>query len=165
MNNMLPWDAIKHSNSIKFLIISLLKRVNCFFDTSRLNIALYIHITKLKKHKSKIFSIFIYRKGDKERIVAITDKPAEHLKNYIKVYHEVIDSIAPLIYTAIKGRKDRMSIGTSICSSYFPSITFCLPATCSIHHNDTSKIKFIIVAVVISSVVKFVVSHDKNLLS
>lgn len=53
----------------------------------------------------------IYGKGDKERIVAITDKTADHLKNYLKVYHEVIDPDAPLIYTVIKGHKDRMSVG------------------------------------------------------
>lgn len=53
----------------------------------------------------------IYGKGDKERIVAITDKTAEHLKDYLKVYHEVIDPDAPLIYTVIKGHKDRMSVG------------------------------------------------------
>ena len=53
----------------------------------------------------------IYGKGDKERIVAITDKTAEHLKNYLKFYHKVIDPDAPLIYTVIKGHKDRMSVG------------------------------------------------------
>ena len=53
----------------------------------------------------------IYGKGDKERIVAITDKTADHLKNYLKVYHEVIEPDAPLIYTVIKGHKDRMSVG------------------------------------------------------
>lgn len=53
----------------------------------------------------------IYGKGDKERIVAITDKTAEHQKDYLKVYHEVIDPDAPLIYTVIKGHKDRMSVG------------------------------------------------------
>ena len=53
----------------------------------------------------------IYGKGDKERIVAITDKTANHLKNYLKVYHEVIEPDAPLIYTVIKGHRDRMSVG------------------------------------------------------
>ena len=53
----------------------------------------------------------IYGKGDKERIVAITDKTAEHQKDYLKVYHEVIDPDAPPIYTVIKGHKDRMSVG------------------------------------------------------
>lgn len=53
----------------------------------------------------------IYGKGDKERIIAITDKTAGHLKNYLKVYHNVIVPDDPLIYTVIKGHKDRMSVG------------------------------------------------------
>lgn len=47
----------------------------------------------------------IYGKGDKERIVAITDKTTDHLKNYLKVYHKVIDPDSPLIYTVIKVTK------------------------------------------------------------
>lgn len=59
---------------------------------------------------------FLHKNGNSEttcnnRIVAITDKTAEHLKNYLKFYHEVIDPDAPLIYTVIKGHKDRMSVG------------------------------------------------------
>ena len=53
----------------------------------------------------------IYGKGDKERIVAITDATASHIKNYLKVYHQAGDHDSPLIYTVIKGRKDRMSVG------------------------------------------------------
>lgn len=53
----------------------------------------------------------IYGKGDKERSVGITDKTADHLKSYLKIYHKVINPDAPLIYTVIKGHKDRMSVG------------------------------------------------------
>ena len=53
----------------------------------------------------------IYGKGDKERIVAITDKTADHLNNYLKSYHKVSSPDDPLIYTVIKGYKDRMSVG------------------------------------------------------
>ena len=53
----------------------------------------------------------IYGKGNKERIVAITDATASHIKNYLKVYHQAGDHDSPLIYTVIKGRKDRMSVG------------------------------------------------------
>jgi len=53
----------------------------------------------------------IYGKGDKERIVAITDATASHIRNYLKIYHPAKDPEAPLIYTVIKGRKDRMSVG------------------------------------------------------
>ena len=63
----------------------------------------------------------IYGKGDKERIVAITDKTAEHQKDYLKVYHEVIDPDAPLIYTVIKGHKESIRIfrnaAIRICSA------------------------------------------------
>ena len=47
----------------------------------------------------------IYGKGDKERIVAITDATASHIRNYLKIYHPAKDPEAPLIYTVIKGRK------------------------------------------------------------
>lgn len=53
----------------------------------------------------------IYGKGDKERIVAITDTTAGHIRNYLKVYHPKGDPGLPLIYTVIKGRKDRRSVG------------------------------------------------------
>ncbi len=53
----------------------------------------------------------IYGKGDKERIVTITDKTAGHLKNYLKIYHQKPDPDAPLIYTVIKGNRDQMSTG------------------------------------------------------
>lgn len=55
--------------------------------------------------------IRIYGKGDKERIVAITDATALHVRNYLREYHTAEDPEAPLIYTVIKGRKDRMSVG------------------------------------------------------
>lgn len=53
----------------------------------------------------------IYGKGDKERVVAISDSTAGHIRNYLKVYHPTGDPDSPLIYTVIKGRKDRMSVG------------------------------------------------------
>ena len=56
----------------------------------------------------------IYGKGDKERIVAITDTTADHMRNYLKAYHPTKDPDSPLILTVIKGRKDRMSVG-NVC--------------------------------------------------
>lgn len=51
-------------------------------------------------------------KGDKERIVSISDHSAEHLKNYIKLFHgsesPVTDS---LFYTVIHGQPHSMSPG------------------------------------------------------
>jgi site-specific recombinase XerD len=53
----------------------------------------------------------IYGKGDKERIVALSETTAEHLRNYMKIYHSDNLADTALIYTVIKGRKDRMSVG------------------------------------------------------
>jgi len=54
--------------------------------------------------------IRIHGKGDKERAVAITDKTAEHLNAYLKVFHpDMIDR--PLFYTVIKGILSSMSTG------------------------------------------------------
>lgn len=57
----------------------------------------------------------IYGKDDKERIVAIIDTTAGHIRNYLKgylkAYHPTRDPDSLLIYTVIKGRKDRMSVG------------------------------------------------------
>lgn len=50
-------------------------------------------------------------KGDKERIIALTGMTADHLKEYMKVYHPEKEICAPLIYTVIKGYRDRMSVG------------------------------------------------------
>lgn len=55
--------------------------------------------------------IRIYGKGDKERIVALTDGTAAHLRSYMKLYHFEGGADSPLIYTIIKGYKDRMSVG------------------------------------------------------
>ena len=55
--------------------------------------------------------IRVHGKGDKERIVSITDKTAEHLKRYIKLYHSEEDSNYPLFYTVIKGLISAMSTG------------------------------------------------------
>lgn len=52
-------------------------------------------------------------KGNKERTVAITDITAEHLKNYISVYHEgTPDPKSYLFYTVIKGKTGRISSST-----------------------------------------------------
>jgi site-specific recombinase XerD len=61
--------------------------------------------------KAEIPYLRIYGKGDKERIVAITDATAGHITNYLKAYHPSRDPNSPLIYTVIKDRKDRMSVG------------------------------------------------------
>ncbi len=55
--------------------------------------------------------IRVFGKGEKERIVSITDKTSEHIRAYLKLYHSGTDPDQPLIYTEIKGHKGRMSVG------------------------------------------------------
>lgn len=55
--------------------------------------------------------IRVHGKGDKERIVSITDKTVEHLKRYIKKYHPQSNNDCPLFYTVIKGHLSTMSTG------------------------------------------------------
>lgn len=55
--------------------------------------------------------IRVYGKGDKERIVAITDATAKHIGYYLKTVHCDPSPDAPLIYTVIKGNVGRMSVG------------------------------------------------------
>jgi len=53
-------------------------------------------------------------KGDKERVVAITEMTAAHIQEYIRVYHPNLhDKQALLFYTKIKGRFGKMSEGMS----------------------------------------------------
>lgn len=55
--------------------------------------------------------IRVHGKGDKERIVAITDKTVAHLKNYLRLFHEKNEQEHPLFYTVIKGVLASMSTG------------------------------------------------------
>jgi len=56
--------------------------------------------------------IRISGKGNKERIVAITPKTAEHLKQYLLVYHKnEMNMNQYVFYTKIKGITDKMSPG------------------------------------------------------
>ena len=67
-------------------------------------------IESLKLNKT-IPYIRVHGKGDKERIVSITDKTVEHLKRYIRRFHSEMDSKRPLFYTVIKGNISAMSTG------------------------------------------------------
>ena len=44
-------------------------------------------------------------------IIAITDKTADHLNNYLKAYHKVSGPDNLMISTVLKGHKVRMSVG------------------------------------------------------
>lgn len=50
-------------------------------------------------------------KGNKERIVAVSEKTAAHLENYISIYHAEYKKEALLFYTTIKGITGKMSPG------------------------------------------------------
>ena len=43
-------------------------------------------------------------KGDKERVVSLTDKTTAHLKSYMAIYHPALQADRPLFYTVIKGK-------------------------------------------------------------
>lgn len=55
----------------------------------------------------------IHGKGDKERIVSITDKTVNHIRRYIRFYHGKKDTVISelLFYTVINGNINRMSPG------------------------------------------------------
>lgn len=55
--------------------------------------------------------ISVHGKGDKERIVVITEKTVRHLQYYLNIYHKADTKDMPLFYTIIKGNIDRMSPG------------------------------------------------------
>lgn len=56
--------------------------------------------------------IRVVGKGNKERIVAITDMTASHLVEYCRVFHKQTSSgLTPLFFTKIKGQIGRMSAG------------------------------------------------------
>lgn len=55
--------------------------------------------------------IRINGKGNKERIVAITPKTAEHLIRYLKIFHPNSDRKTFVFYTRIKGKTGKMSEG------------------------------------------------------
>lgn len=55
--------------------------------------------------------IRVHGKGDKERIVSITDKTVEHIRKYMKIYHTGKDDHKSLFYTIINGNLSAMSTG------------------------------------------------------
>jgi site-specific recombinase XerD len=76
----------------------------------RVNELLELKICSLNLNAS-IPHIKVHGKGDKERIVAITDKTAAHLRKYITLFHEKNVPECPLFYTVIKGTLAPMSTG------------------------------------------------------
>ena len=76
----------------------------------RVSELLSLDVSSINFSASPIY-IRIHGKGDKERIVTITEKTASHLRAYLKVFHADGRKDMPLFYTIIKGRTDRMSPG------------------------------------------------------
>ena len=76
----------------------------------RVSELLSLNVSSINFTSSPVY-IRIHGKGDKERIVTITDKTVDHLRLYLKIYHSDKDEDMPLFYTVIKGRTDRMSTG------------------------------------------------------
>ena len=78
-----------------------------------------VRLSELLCLKLKDLSLYISNpyiritgKGNKERIVAITPKTAEHLKQYLSAYHKNEENINKYVfYTKIKGITDKMSPG------------------------------------------------------
>ena len=54
---------------------------------------------------------FIHGKGNKERMVQLTEKSVDHLKEYIRVFHPIPSRDAFLFSTTIKDNTDKMSSG------------------------------------------------------
>lgn len=76
----------------------------------RVSELLSLSVSSINFTSSPVY-IRIHGKGDKERIVTITDKTVDHLRVYLKIYHSGKDGDMPLFYTVIKGRTERMSPG------------------------------------------------------
>lgn len=77
----------------------------------RLSELLGLRIGDLNMHTTNPY-IRIHGKGDKERIVAITPRTAQHLQSYMGVYHKgTHDRMQYIFYTKIKGRIGPMSPG------------------------------------------------------
>jgi len=72
-------------------------------------------LLELKVHSlytaSTLPFIRVHGKGDKERIVAITDKTVAHLNIYMDKYHPEHVNDHPFFYTVIKGKMGTMSPG------------------------------------------------------
>lgn len=82
------------------------------YDTGiRLDELLGIRMTDIMLDR-KSPHIFIHGKGDKERIVTLSERAEKHVRRYIKLYHgESAPSTEHLIYTVIKGHTGKMSPG------------------------------------------------------
>lgn len=82
------------------------------YDTGiRLDELLELRMTDLMLDRNSPH-ILIHGKGDKERIVTLSERADRHVRRYIKLYHGDSSIVTEyLIYTVIKGRAGKMSPG------------------------------------------------------
>ena len=76
----------------------------------RISELLSLNVSSINFSSSPVY-IRIHGKGDKDRIVTITERTVGHLRTYLKIYHSDKAKDTPLFYTVINGRTDRMSPG------------------------------------------------------
>lgn len=81
------------------------------YDTAiRLSELLNLRISDVNLIKSTPY-LRIYGKGDKERIVSLSDNTVVHLRYYLKLYHNNTNSSEYLFYTVIHEQVNAMSPG------------------------------------------------------
>ncbi len=82
------------------------------YDTAiRLSELLNLKVSDVNLEKATPY-LRIHGKGDKERIVSISDNTVNHLKHYLKIYHENTSLNSEyLFYTIIHGNTNAMSPG------------------------------------------------------
>lgn len=81
------------------------------FDSAvRLNELLSLKVSDINLRQANPY-LRIYGKGDKERIVAVTERTVKHLKLYMRYYHSKSEGSHPFFYTVIKGHTNTMSPG------------------------------------------------------
>ena len=78
----------------------------------RVSELLSLNVSSINFASSPVY-IRIHGKGDKERIVTITEKTVGHLRAYLQIYHSDNGKDRPLFYTIIKGKTERMSTKNS----------------------------------------------------
>ena len=97
-------------NNTRFGIRDQTLMILLYDSAIRVNELLELQISSLH-FEASIPYIRVHGKGDKERIVAITDRTVAHLKKYLVLFHEENDLERPLFYTIIKGVLAPMSTG------------------------------------------------------
>lgn len=111
---IIPQEALaalfKFPPNTKMGIRDRLIMIMLYDSAVRVNELLSIQIKDVNLNTRNPY-IFIHGKGNKERIVALSEKTVQHLKNYITIFHPEKNNEAYLFYTVIKGIMGKMSSG------------------------------------------------------